>query len=110
MNPGIDTGDIITKHEFEVDLAHLALENYSNDETYRAILNFYDPCLRIMSFIYFLNSIFSKGEFPHNKEDFDMRKIPSEKQNRAEGRMFFFIHKCLRDSVIDSLKSRKGNV
>jgi hypothetical protein len=109
MNPGIDTGDIITKHEFEVDLSHLKLENYSDDETYISILKFYDPCLQIMSLIYFLDSMFKKNALTNNEKDVDMREIPSAKQDVAEGRMYFFMHKCLRDSVIDSLKSKKGS-
>jgi len=110
MNPGIDTGDVITKHEFDVDLAHLELEKYHNDKIYLAILKFYDPCLRIMSLIYFLNSMLEETVLTDDSKSVNMREIPSEKQDIAEGRMYFFMHKCVRNSVIDSLKSKEGNL
>ena len=106
MNPGIDTGDIVVRQEFKVDLSRLGLEDYDNDEIYRAILDFYDPCLRIMTFIHFLDSIFGEEERMVDTGNPDMLSIPSETQNPYEGRAYFFMHRRLRNFVINGLKNR----
>ncbi|MBW3226019.1 formyltransferase family protein [Marinobacter adhaerens] len=109
MNPGIDTGDIIVQQEYKVDLSRLGLENYGNDEIYRALLDFYDPCFRIMTFIHFLNSIFDKKQLIDDNEIFDLRSIPSRAQDPEEGRTYFFMHRCLRNFVIDGVKNKGEN-
>ncbi|WP_417566234.1 formyltransferase family protein [Marinobacter sp.] len=109
MNPGIDTGDIIVQQEFKVDLSCIGLENYGNDEVYRALLDFYDPCFRIMTFIHFLNTVFDKKQLMGDNENLDLRSIPSKAQNPAEGRTYFFMHRSLRNFVIDGLKNRGGS-
>lgn len=105
MNPGIDTGDIIVQQEYKVDLSGLGLENYGNDEVYRALLDFYDPCFRIMTFIHLLNSIFDKKQLIDDNENLDLRSIPSKAQDPTEGRTYFFMHRQLRNFVIDGLKN-----
>lgn len=110
MNPGIDTGDIIVQQEFKIDLSRLGLENYGNDEVYKALLDFYDPCFRIMTFIHFLNSIFDKKQLMDDNGNLDLRSVPSTPQDPTEGRTYFFMHRCLRNFVIDGLKNRGENL
>ena len=102
MNTGIDTGDIIHTQEFDLNLSGAEL-NFENDSVYRAILQFYDPCLRMSAFIQLLKNLESDG---HQKlENFDMRKISFVKQDPNAGRTFFFMHDVLKKFVINKLRT-----
>ena len=50
MNTGIDSGDMIHAQEFDLNLNGAEL-NFEHNLVYRAILQFYDPCLRMSAFI-----------------------------------------------------------
>jgi hypothetical protein len=102
MNSGIDTGDILFKKEFDLDFSTMNICHYKNEDIYHAILNFYDPCLRIMTFIKLLESACAELQLTINKVD--MQKITHEAQNPDQGRVYFFMHRDLKDFVIDKLK------
>ena len=104
MNEGIDTGDILYKKEFDIDFQYLALTSYKNNDIYHSILKYYDPCLRIKSFINLLDKQFENSEVA--EKFVDLMNMPFEKQNPNEGRMYFFMHKNLRNFVINKLKSK----
>ena len=102
MNEGIDTGDILNKKEFLVDLDRNTLLPYSNDEIYQSILQCYDPCLRIKTLIELLDNKQVEAETSGNK--LDLMNLVFENQNPDDGRMYFFMHKELRNFVINKLK------
>jgi len=93
MNPGIDTGDIVHSKEFDFSYSIEKFGDYSNDDIYRSILDVYDPALRILTFIELLD-----------RESHEFSDLPYEEQNPEEGRTYFFMHKHLRNFVIDKLK------
>jgi hypothetical protein len=96
MNKGIDTGDIITKKEFDVKLDNVKLRKSKNEELYKAILAYYDPALRIKTLIDF---------FYNNRDDLsDLYNLPCVEQENDQGRMYFFMHTELRDFVLENLK------
>lgn len=103
MKPGIDTGDVLYKREYEVNLLDITLSKYSNTILYSALLNFYDPCLRAMTLINLLS-----GSFTNTTSQIkacDLRNLPYKQQCVEEGRTYFFMHKRLVDFTINKLKA-----
>ncbi len=99
MNEGIDTGDILHKKEFDIKLKNMNANNQSN--LYKSILSYYDPCLRIKTFIEILDKQAKMSK--NNDSTIDLMNLPFEKQDSSHGRMYFFMHKELRDFVISKL-------
>lgn len=102
MNTGIDTGDMIHTQEFDLDLKVTEL-NFEDDLVYRAILQFYDPCLRMSAFIQLLKNLESGDN--QKLEAFDMGKIGFVKQDPNAGRTYFFMHDVLKSYVINKLRA-----
>ncbi|GKT11852.1 MAG: methionyl-tRNA formyltransferase [Thiomicrorhabdus sp.] len=98
MNPGIDTGDIIYSREYAFQYSEDKYGEYSNNDIYRTLLDFYDPALRILTLIELIKN---SGKLNENIE-FD--QFESTQQNPTDGRTYFFMHKSLRNYVIDNLK------
>ncbi|SFR51078.1 Formyl transferase [Marinobacter daqiaonensis] len=109
MEPGIDTGDVIVQQEFEVDFSRTDLGAFENEKIYQAILEFYDPALRIITFINFLNSIFENKSLLDNSGNIDMLNISGAPQNASGGRTYFFMHPSLRSRVIDFFLKKERN-
>lgn len=95
MNSGIDTGDILIKKEYDIEFGEIDFSSSDNYDIYMNILMYYDPCLRINTFIELLNSV-------HATQRLD--DLHFERQDPNEGRMYFFMHKELRDFVINKMK------
>jgi len=105
MNAGIDTGDVLIQKEFDVDLQATDLAGYDNDAIYIGILMYYDPCLRIKTFIELLNKHYKATSLGSNaSNEVNLSNLPYEEQDPQEGRMYFYMHKDLRDFVINKLK------
>lgn len=102
MNSGIDTGDIITKKEYILDLKGIELVKYNNHEIYDSLLMYLDPCLRIKTFIDLLDASYESQK--KSVANINLFTLPYEKQNPKEGRMYFFMHENIRDFVINTLK------
>lgn len=96
MNKGIDTGDIITTNEYIFNLSKINLDGYSNNELYTALLTYYDPVLRIKTFIDFIKEDESVLD--------DLYDLPYIKQKKEEGRMYFYMHDELRNFVLNQVK------
>lgn len=102
MNEGIDTGDILHIKEFDIDLSGAKLELSETTDIYLSILKYFDPCLRIITFIELLDKQFlSLGTVGGS---IDLMNMTFVQQNSSEGRTYFFMHKDLRNFVIDKLK------
>ena len=95
MNVGIDTGDVIHQKEFNVNIGHIIPKSMLNEDIYAALLTYYDPCLRVTSLI----DLFQNNELNNGVIKTD--SLPIAPQKTSEGRMYFFMHKELRDFVID---------
>ncbi len=98
MNPGIDTGDIIYSKEYEFQYSEDKYGKYSNNDIYRALLDFYDPALRMLTLIELIKD---SGRL---NEDIKFDQFKSIQQDPTDGRTFFFMHKVMRNYVIDNLK------
>ncbi len=97
MNEGIDTGDILYTKEYDIADFSLFVEKYDIHRLYKAILHYYDPVLRIRTFMEMLR-----------KNSLDaLSSLPSRKQNPNEGRTYFFMHPVLRNYVLQ--KYLQGN-
>lgn len=94
MNSGIDTGDILIKVEYDIGFSEIDFSRFENDEVYMNILKYYDPCLRINTFIELLKSV---------QDSQRLDNLRFERQDPNEGRMYFFMHKELRDLVINKM-------
>lgn len=109
MNAGIDTGDVLIQREFEVDFEKVDILEYGNDAIYTAILTYHDPCLRIKTFIDLLNLHYKTESLePNPDKTINLSKLQNEKQSTIQGRMYFFMHKDLRDFVINKLKKHES--
>lgn len=95
MNSGIDTGDILIKKEYDIEFGEIDFSSFDSYDIYINILKYYDPCLRINTFIELLNSV-------HATQRLD--DLHFERQDPNEGRMYFVMHKELRDFVINKMK------
>lgn len=98
MNPGIDTGDIIYRKEYEFEYSENKYGKYSNNDIYRALLDFYDPALRVFTLIELIK------EKCLLNESIKLDHLESIEQNPENGRTYFFMHEFLRNYVIDNLK------
>lgn len=104
MNEGIDTGDVLHIKEFDIDLSDAKLELFETSDVYLSILKYFDPCLRIITFIELLDKQFMSLD--KIGTPVDLMNMKFVRQNPSEGRMYFFMHKDLRDFVIDKLKGQ----
>lgn len=67
-----------------------------------SILQFYDPCLRIKTFIELLdNNFYSDGV---SVTSVDLMNLSFKSQSPSEGLMCFFMHNDLRNFFIDKIK------
>lgn len=95
MNSGIDTGDILYRREYEADFSYLENDSLSAAQLKDLILSYYDPCLRITSFIEMLKEL-SSFDFENNS----LSNLPTKPQSEEEGRMYFFMHNLLVEEVL----------
>lgn len=95
MNAGIDTGDILYKREYEADFSYLEHDSLTSAQLKDLILSYYDPCLRIITFIEMLKK-FSSFDF----ENTSLSSLPAKYQSEGEGRMYFFMHDLLVKEVL----------
>lgn len=94
MNVGIDTGDIIIQHEFDIPVFRKKLLDYSYDDIYRSILLYLDPIIRAKLLVKLLELYARNGSFS---------ALPVTKQDPEGGRTYYFMHKRLRNRVINKL-------
>ncbi|MCW5875079.1 MAG: hypothetical protein KIS88_10580 [Anaerolineales bacterium] len=94
MNAGIDTGDIIATHEFEPLRFGVDKTKYTPDQLYEAVMAFYDVLLR--------GDLLHRLLVTHGSEA-DYSRLPSQKQDPAEGRTFFTMHGALRAQILQDL-------
>lgn len=95
MNTGIDTGDILYQEEFDLPSFDIALQDYSGEEIYRGLLDYYDPVLRAMTLLGLVK------ESERNKDK--LYSLPAIKQNPDEGRTYFYMHTKLRNNLIQKI-------
>ena len=101
MNPGIDTGDVVHQKEFDFLCSEwLPLEG-ANTDLYHLILSYYDPTLRILTFIEMLENNF------RNDNSLELNNLHFTRQNPDDGRTYFFMHEKLRRFVIDNMIREK---
>jgi formyl transferase-like protein len=99
MNQGVDTGDVLHKKEYQFNYNTQKLGNYSHDVIYRSILQVCDPALRILTFIDLIKGLDERVD--------DLGLLSYEKQDSDEGRTYFYMHKTLRDFVINKFNNRQ---
>jgi folate-dependent phosphoribosylglycinamide formyltransferase PurN len=105
MKPEIDTGDILHRREYVFDVDNSVFKSISDDNIYNLITRYYDPCLRILTFIDLLNgsgSVRVKTNTTANLENF-----ATIKQNPEAGRTYFFMHPKLKNKVIQLMMNKK---
>jgi hypothetical protein len=97
MNQGVDTGDVLCKKEYQFNYDTQKLGDYSHDVIYKSILQVYDPAFRILTFIDLIKGLDEGVD--------DLSMLSYEKQDSDEGRTYFYMHKTLRDFVINKLNN-----
>jgi folate-dependent phosphoribosylglycinamide formyltransferase PurN len=96
MNEGIDTGDILQKDEYQLHkFKYIDLSKYKNEEIYRYMLHYYDPCFRAQTLV----NLIKTSERSNQK----LNQLNYEVQNPDEGRTYFLMHKKLRDFTLDKM-------
>lgn len=103
MNSGIDTGDVLFQKEYGVQLSKHHICKYKSDTIYHALLQYYDPCLRIITLIELLDKKLKQGKAMSG--GVDLQLLESIKQDPGSGRTYFFMHRRLRAFAINLLKS-----
>ncbi len=93
LDDGIDTGDILYTRTFPLPKLSFLKHHCDNLETlYKGILHYYDPVLRIRTFIEMLQN-------HHNTID----TLVATPQNPHQGRTYFFLHKRLKQCILQKL-------
>jgi len=95
MNAGIDTGDILYKREYKSNLSYLEKYTLCIPDIKDLILSYYDPCLRITTFIEMLNELLA-----FDFHDGSLSNLPTTPQDEEDGRMYFFMHGLLMEEVV----------
>ncbi len=97
MKQGLDTGDVLMQQEFKIpDLAHNKfLQDYTYDEVYDVLLEVYDSHMRAKMLMELL--LLSK------KLVCPLGNMPAKIQDLDQGRVYFFMHKILRNALLESI-------
>lgn len=105
MNEGIDTGDILYRQEFDLVDWEGQLNDIPEYSIYVGLLQFYDPCLRIITLIEFIENCFA--ETTQSMSVQTLMSMPARQQTVAEGRTYFFMTKLFRERVIHKFIQEK---
>lgn len=97
MSPGIDTGDILIKIEYKLPCfdKHIYLETQTFDGMYKALLFSFDAHMRAKTLIALIEK----------SEDLNcvLEDMPKEAQIKESGRVYFFMHRVLRNAALETL-------
>jgi folate-dependent phosphoribosylglycinamide formyltransferase PurN len=108
MKPEIDTGDILHKNIYIFDIDKNIFKNISDEDFYKLITLYYDPCLRILTFVDLLNKlerINIKNSYAEN-----LQAMTPVRQNPEDGRTYYFMHPKLRSKVIKLMLDKKRSL
>ena len=97
MNPGIDTGDIMIRREYELpqfDKQKFHPE-WTFEDLYKALLFSYDAHLRASTLLELVGFAQRNG--------YALDQLPSERQTESEGRTYFFMHPKLRNVALGKM-------
>jgi hypothetical protein len=109
MNEEIDAGEILHKKNYEFQVEANIFKNIDNEIIYKLIIQYYDPCLRILTFIDFLNNKNTNALENLNVSDNNvdiLQFLNPLIQNHEHGRTYYFMHPKLRRKVIKSMLVR----
>lgn len=110
LDPGIDTGEIIHSEDFELprfrmEAVHRLKAAYTASTFFdiisASILNYYDPVLRAITLAGVLDTA--------SIQDLDIARLTTQKQSNSLGTTYHFMHKRLRNKLIELLLVREGD-
>jgi len=97
MSSGIDSGDVVIRCEYKLPVFSKRdyLTEFTHSDLYKALLFAYDAHMRSETLLRLLRQ--------SEERKSSLADIPSEPQNITEGRVYFFMHKSLRDAALESM-------